>query len=248
MRTIAFFILLIFPGLMLAQEAEYVKKYYPNGNVRYEGFFADGKPVGLLKRYHENGKLWVEQTFDDLGNSEVKVYNGEGVFSASGSYTGRNRSGKWLYYNSNGRIIMEENYVDGMLDGECKSYDFEGNLLEYSFYRLGDRDSVRIQYYPNGNVMAKFSYDKGILNGDFRSYYYDGYPEYSGTYKNGKRDGWWYYTDDMYKTDSLFFVDGKSEQLDKLIISESLRSDSIISEYFVDPEQFMDDPMQIISF
>lgn len=245
-RFIIICLFVAFP--MAAQDAaEYRTKKYPNGNVRYEGWFIGDKPVKELKRYHENGKLWVDQVFDDSGNSSVKVYGGDGFLLATGRYVGSKRDGRWSYFTQSGNVLMVENYVDGRLEGECKVYDMEGNLLNLSFYKHDKPDSVRLQYYPNGNVMAKFFYRNGELEGEFRSYYYDGYPEYVGQYKAGKRDGWWYYTDDVGVTDSLFYENGVSDKMEDMIRMESDSSDSV-NQYFADPEDYIDDPMKYISF
>ena len=39
------------------QEAEWRKGTYPDGTLRYEGYFRAGKPAGEMKRYYPDGKL-----------------------------------------------------------------------------------------------------------------------------------------------------------------------------------------------
>ena len=52
------------------------KKYYPNGNLNYSGFFKDNKPVGILKRYFESGNLKAIMNFDNTGTfSETKLFS-----------------------------------------------------------------------------------------------------------------------------------------------------------------------------
>ena len=38
------------------QEAEWRKGTYPDGTLRYEGYFRAGKPAGEMKRYYPDGK------------------------------------------------------------------------------------------------------------------------------------------------------------------------------------------------
>ena len=66
-------------------------------------------------------------------------------------------------------------------------------------------------------------------------------------YQNGKREGWWYYTDDVGVTDSLLYVDGVSEEMEMMIRMESDSSDSV-NQYFIDPEDYINNPMEYISF
>ena len=47
------------------------EKRYPNGNIQYKGNFKDNKPVGLIKRYNQEGTLIAEM---DYIESSKKVY------------------------------------------------------------------------------------------------------------------------------------------------------------------------------
>ena len=69
---------------------EYWKFYFPNGNVRSEGNFANNLRTGEWKFYYPDGKL--EQT---------------------GSYRDGNTDGLWTWYYSGGNILREENYYRG---------------------------------------------------------------------------------------------------------------------------------------
>ena len=40
-------------------------KKYPNGNINYEGYFKDDRPVKLMKRYFENGDIKSSFIFYD---------------------------------------------------------------------------------------------------------------------------------------------------------------------------------------
>ena len=57
-----------FAVIGLQAEQIYKQTKYPNGHIKMEGLFEDGKPVGEIKRYHENGKLQGIQVFDINGN------------------------------------------------------------------------------------------------------------------------------------------------------------------------------------
>ncbi|MEZ4997566.1 MAG: hypothetical protein R2758_08925 [Bacteroidales bacterium] len=51
-------------------------KKYPNGNLMYEGKFKNDKPVGLFKRYTEEGVLLSELTYaDGIEEAERQQYS-----------------------------------------------------------------------------------------------------------------------------------------------------------------------------
>ena len=43
------------------QEAEWRKGTYPDGTLRYEGYFRAGKPAGEMKRYYPDGVVQPEK-------------------------------------------------------------------------------------------------------------------------------------------------------------------------------------------
>ena len=53
------------------QEAEWRKGTYPDGTLRYEGYFRAGKPAGEMKRYYPDGKLQARMVYrgDTVGEN-----------------------------------------------------------------------------------------------------------------------------------------------------------------------------------
>ncbi|MBO7160155.1 MAG: toxin-antitoxin system YwqK family antitoxin, partial [Paludibacteraceae bacterium] len=172
-------------------QVEHKVSHYPNGNLRYEGDFKDGKPVGELRRYHENGKLSGIQTFDNEGNSKVVCYAGSGELLAEGNYKGQKRDGLWQFYGAGEYLFMIETYKDGLRIGESLIFSKEGKVLQRMNYKDGKLDGERIQYYPYGNVMAKYTYKDGVLEGPYSYFYETGQKNEEGAYQNGKPHGIW---------------------------------------------------------
>lgn len=62
-------------GITLKMSGEYVNnrpigtyaKYYLDGTFKETGCFSSNKYCGVLKRYHENGQLWLSQKYNDEG-------------------------------------------------------------------------------------------------------------------------------------------------------------------------------------
>lgn len=216
---------------------------YSNGLVRYEGNFEGNKPVGELRRYHENGKLSCVQQFDEQGNSTVVFYTGGGELLAEGQYVAQERDGDWKFYGEGEYLFMTETYQNGMRVGETLIYSREGKVLQRVPYKNGVLDGERIHYYPYGNVLAKYTYQNGELNGPYSYFYETGQKNEEGYYKEGKPHGIWrsYEEDGTYE--EAEFIDGKpanptlynkafQDKLDRYDIDPQIK----------DPEDFMDNP------
>ncbi|MBP7210166.1 MAG: toxin-antitoxin system YwqK family antitoxin [Paludibacteraceae bacterium] len=233
-------VLFLLPSVILAIEPIYTVKKYPNGQLKYEGYFIDGKPIGEFKRYHENGNLSIIQNFDKVGNSSVKIYTGEGDFLAEGQYVGEKRDGEWKFYTKKKALFIVEHYSLGKRTGEKLVYYEDGTIMNKMYYKNDLQDSVYLQYYQNGNVMAKFYYKNGKIDGPFVSYYEAGELDRKGEYVNGKREGTWLIYKEDGKADEIIYKNGVSEQMNKMIRAESDSSD--VDRNFKDPEDYISNP------
>ena len=74
------------------------KRWYENGQLRYEGNYKDGKKDGVHKGWRENGQLLYEKNYID--GKEDGVHKG------------------WW---ENGQLFYEANYKDGKEDGVSKA-------------------------------------------------------------------------------------------------------------------------------
>lgn len=227
---------------------EWRTKSYPNGQPRMEGYFLNGKPVGDLKRYHENGKLQSVQTFDG-DNSTVEIYGGDGVLVAKGAYKGIKRVGLWEYYASTGELFMTENYVDGKRQGESLKYGPKGKsqVMDRMNYVDDLLEGVRVQYYDYGNKMAEYHYKNGLLNGAYVSFLDSGEKEEEGAYKNGKKDGVWTYYDYEGTFRQIEYKDGKAvnqQQLDKELQQQLDAND--VDPKLPDPEDYLSNPDELM--
>ena len=86
MRKFVILSLFALGTLSLYAQAEFKQTKYPNGNIKMEGYFENGNPVGVMKRYHENGIIQGIQIFASDGTSKAEIYAGDGTLSARGKY------------------------------------------------------------------------------------------------------------------------------------------------------------------
>ena len=64
----------------------YWKKYYPNGNLLYKGYFENNMPSGEMKRYYESGAIQAVMFFSENGKrSKIRLFYEDGELSAEGS-------------------------------------------------------------------------------------------------------------------------------------------------------------------
>ena len=86
--------------------------FYEDGKLKDETMYKNGKREGLSKYYYQNGKLAVEQNFNNDGNIE-------GI-----------RKDYW----ENGNIQEECLYKNGLREGILKEYDEKGKLVGTTYF------------------------------------------------------------------------------------------------------------------
>jgi len=201
-RLLLFFSLLWITTLVLSQnvtdaqglkQGPWVKKY-PNGNLMYEGTFKDDRPVGLFKRYNEDGILLSELNYTDKNDkTNAAFFYPDGTKAAEGTYVSRKKDGLWKYYSDTqpSYLVGEEYYTADLRNGLSQKYYPDGTLAEMITWDKGNRTGEWIQYYPDGSVCLRAEYIAGKLEGLFSYYHPNGKLYYEGKYKDDFRTGDW---------------------------------------------------------
>lgn len=153
------------------------------------------------------------------------------------------RNGRATWFHPNGQILYQADYKDGILDGQYIEKTAEGKVVHQDNYVDGRRLETTKDYYPskalksemsflsspqivvtkddwdsakiatysstgdkvkhgsyrtffdNGQVMTVGSYDRGALTGSFESWHSNGEKAVTGNYVAGVQDGawnWWH--------------------------------------------------------
>jgi antitoxin component YwqK of YwqJK toxin-antitoxin module len=101
---------------LFASFAKNVRKgYYPDGQLKLEIPFENGKPDGQAKVYYKGGTLREEKGFRN----------------------GRQHGMSRIYYK-NGRLMKEVPYKNGKKHGIEKIYNPDGNLIKELKYKNGE--------------------------------------------------------------------------------------------------------------
>ncbi|MBZ0243030.1 MAG: hypothetical protein K8F24_07445, partial [Bacteroidales bacterium] len=174
----ALFLLFFCPVLLFAQaENEALNKTnangqkqgewkvnYPDGTLRYQGSFADGKPVGTFQYYDSTGLLKAVNEFKSNGLIAYhQTYAESGFVIAKGKFVEQQKDSTWLYYSADDSTLVSiENYKNGVLHGES------------------------ITFYANGKPAEILHYDRGVLHGEWKKYFVDGVLQTAAFYENGQ--------------------------------------------------------------
>lgn len=180
----------------------YWKTNWDNGQLKYEGTFKDGKPIGTMKRYFDNGALKAELNFLNSSKTYARLYYDNGVLAAEGIYIDNQKDSTWCYYSYYSKALkMKENYLMGQKEGVTIRFFDEGQKAEVTMWKKNQKHGEWYQYYPDGtkHLEANFENDKRV--GLFQTFYPNGKTETSGEFVNDLMDGEWKY----------FLPDGKEE-------------------------------------
>jgi len=155
-------------------------EYYPNGKVKREASFRDGKREGVWREFDEEGNVIKSQTYKKGGLIS------EGVVGTDGK-----RRGEYKEFYADSTIRAEGLFIDGLRSGEWKFYYHNGQLQEIGSYKEGEPEGTWIWYYDNGQKQIEEQFFKGTHNGPYKEYDDKGNLIVSGTYFDGMKNGKW---------------------------------------------------------
>ncbi len=91
---------------------------YPNGIIKFQGFYRFGLRHGQWMSFYENGEKWSE-TFYDKGKRQgaTNVYYLSGKLHYAGWYKNDLRDSLWLFYDETGKEIDRRAYREDQETG-----------------------------------------------------------------------------------------------------------------------------------
>ncbi len=112
------------PLLILPPDSNYTGEYedkYPDGIIKYKGFFRFGERHGQWIAFYANGLPWSEHNYDKgkkFGPNIVYYENGK--IRYSGFYKNDKRDSTWKFYDTLGNVLKTLVYKE---DKEIKVID-----------------------------------------------------------------------------------------------------------------------------
>jgi antitoxin component YwqK of YwqJK toxin-antitoxin module len=91
-------------------------------------------------------------------NGDALYYYRNGNIKWKGCYKDGFISGRWEYWDENGKIMYVVNYKNDTLDGEFKSFHSNGLIKEKGCYLNNSRTGEWIVYSEKGKIDDKKSY------------------------------------------------------------------------------------------
>ena len=196
-----------------------MKQWRPVGVLAREGVFSEGQRDGLWRSYSKNGQLVEEAIFRSGQPQGVRrAWFASGEQKELESFEDGKLVGERKVWGRNGLLVLEENYVAGVLDGRWSDYhQGTSNPRQWGEYREGLRHGQWTRASASGVTLSTVQYDRGKLDGLLRTWseegvlieettyaagertgpsltwYSDGTPQSSGELENGRRIGRWTY-------------------------------------------------------
>ncbi len=188
-------------------------KYYKNGNLWEHLLFKDnhivgvlkmndsaGKPknygtfkdsVGVLKRYHLNGKLWEESTYrGDLTSYSQQYYDKAGLIYSRGSFIGGKPDSLWTIYDG-GRKLAVIDFLNGHDHVRINVYWSNGLLETIKEYKNGLASGQWSEFDSYGKNILRRNFEMGYLHGEFEGAYGLSGIKGKGFYSHGNAIGKW---------------------------------------------------------
>jgi len=146
-------------NLMIKSEGEYVfdkkeglwTEFFLNGNKKKEARYNSGNLVnGEYSEWYDNGQKKEEKTYlNSQLNGKHTLWFQNGTVESSMIYlNGKVSDGNYFYFDSNGNITKEINFMNGVKRSE---YTYSGKLKNGYF----------VEYYADGSKKIEGTYESG---------------------------------------------------------------------------------------
>lgn len=218
---------------------------YPDGTIRYEGFFNNGNPAGEWKRYDENSKLKAILVYHPNSDKiKAEFFDPEGSLVSKGNFIGAQKDSIWTYFDKE-VIIGRENYSKGLKNGMSYTYFPDGKIVAETKWENGKLNGVWREYYSSGVKKSEINYLDGIRQGYSRIYYESGEIQTEGNYNNDQYAGTWnFYNPEGSLKFQLIYKDGilqNPQVADSLQLNEFKAFDKAKGK-IKDPEHYRENP------
>ena len=177
----------------------YWKVYDMTGELKYQGNYVDGHPVGEFIYYYPTGKKQAEvRNLEQGWIRYITMYHPDGKLMAEGKYVGQEKDSTWKYYSSlDASLALEEHYDRGTPAGDWITYYPSGQVMEVVTYKEGLKQGPWVQYFSDGSIKAEGTYKDDEMHGLFVLHHISGQVEVSGSYDEGKKVGTWVHLNEI---------------------------------------------------
>lgn len=183
------------------------RAYHPNGNLRYQGQFKEGKPFDVFRYYFSNGDLQSVLKFKNDTETYATHYYQNGDMMAAGKYVNEIKDSVWVAYGEDNVVVEKGGYIGGKKYGPWKTYYRNGQVAEEIFFENDlENGSLKI-YFEDGSIKQEATYKDGFLEGLSTFYDVSGNKTLKGKYVKGARDGRWIYYKELLEVEKVLEYD-----------------------------------------
>lgn len=207
---IYFYLLLLLPSLLMAQNRPLVNFKDANGlkqgnwkvrhensqAIRYTGAFKDDQPTGLFQYYYPTGVLSAIMKFSE-NKAYVTMYHENGNVMSVGKYLNQQKDSVWYVFSERNELLSSEDYLQDKIHGKQFLYypvvvnQGEIKVMEMYSYDSGLKHGPWETYYDSGHLKGKGKYKNGYKQGEVFYYFSNGQLDLRGFYKQGEKNGLW---------------------------------------------------------
>jgi antitoxin component YwqK of YwqJK toxin-antitoxin module len=167
------------------------------GQVKYEGSFKDGKPIGHFTYFYSGGQKKAETNYANNGAiARTILYHELGEKKAEGNYLNEKKDSIWNFYDEKGRLTSTENYQENKRHGKSLIYYPSGKKFEESEWVNDVKSGLNLQFYENEKKKEEGVLKDGRYEGKVTRYHENGEKSALGSYLNGAQVGDWVYFDE----------------------------------------------------
>ena len=137
--------------------------YHPNGKIKYQETYLNGRINGVFIEWHDNGQKAREIEFNN-GDivSTVSTWYKNGQLQRQKPYQNNKKNGVEIWWYSNGTKQAEINYKDGVFDGLFSQWYENGiKASEYFFENGKPNNGIFTKWFANGQKMMEIEFVSG---------------------------------------------------------------------------------------
>ena len=194
---------------------------YNNGNMKTEGDYKDGLPVGTWKFWDRDGTEYtgavskyvfheiqsgetLEKIADNFEvdvdqlyelNEDIDKDAGDKIKAGQviGVKTADDADGQFLFWYDKQRIKIKSHkvFINGRRNSKWTFWNENGNIVRTGSYAAGKRDGSYAYYFNDGSKKEEGAWKNDQRDGLWVKYSNNGNTQKEGTYSNGKKDGVW---------------------------------------------------------
>ncbi len=144
-----------------------VVEYYKNGNVKYKGYYSQGKKNGKHISYSQEGKVIDERNYKDdfLLDSQGEHYSGEWhvlndkkIVVIDENYENGKLNGFRKVFSEEGSPLLQEEYLNSVLINEALVFSDKGHKVQSALYSSKGELLKIIKYDDNGQILSETKY------------------------------------------------------------------------------------------